>query len=179
MASTLNRTGEQKPVVDKGHGTEALGPGDTSDTGSDVTGGPGLNEEIRRGMGLGLDRGTTSDPDVSNEPAPDAGADVGDANLDSDSTASGSGERATAGRDTPVQENRDRDTDRIERITEIGGPAGPPEQGSGSTADLADESAEEGAAEGAPLPAGGTPATRERSADAETSPPKRDPRRQP
>lgn len=147
MASTVNRTGEQQPVVDKGHGTEALGPGDTSDTGSDVVGGPGLNEELKQGIGLGLDQGTTSDPDVSYEDEPNAGPDVGDTNLDSDSVASGSGERATVGRDAFHEAGSDIDTDRIERITEVGGVAGPPEEGSGSTLDISDESAQEGAAE--------------------------------
>ena len=39
MGSTLNRTGEQRPNVTKGHGTDALGPSDLSDSGSDTVGG--------------------------------------------------------------------------------------------------------------------------------------------
>ena len=58
--STLNTTGEGKPVTQKGHGTGALGPSDSTDSGSDIVGGPGLNRE----GGLPLQRGTTSDPDV-------------------------------------------------------------------------------------------------------------------
>lgn len=129
MAKTLNRTGEQKPEVDKGHGTGALGPSDTSDSGSDVRGGPGINEELRKGGAPGLSRGSTSDPDLDDSGTPTAGPDVGDANLDSDSDAGGTGERATAGRDTPGRPDRDRDTDRIESIDEIGAGEGTPEEG--------------------------------------------------
>jgi hypothetical protein len=58
--STLNTTGEGKSDVRKGHGTGSLGPSDSSDSGSDIVGGPGLN----RDDGLPLQRGTTTDPDV-------------------------------------------------------------------------------------------------------------------
>ena len=37
--STLDMTGEESPVINLGHGTRSLGPSDSSDTGSDVTGG--------------------------------------------------------------------------------------------------------------------------------------------
>ena len=99
--STLNTTGEGKGVTQKGHGTGALGPSDSSDTGSDVVGGPGLN----RDGGLPLQRGSTSDPDVDAAPT-NAGPDLGDADLDSDSDRYGTGERAAAGRDStePVDE---------------------------------------------------------------------------
>jgi hypothetical protein len=93
--STLNTTGEGKPVTRKGHGTEALGPSDSSDSGSDITGGPGLNRQD----GLPLQRGTTSDPDEDRKGAT-AGPDIGDADLDSDSDRHGTGERAAAGRDS-------------------------------------------------------------------------------
>ncbi len=43
----------------KGHGTGALGPGDTSDSGSDMQG-PGLSTDD---TAVGLDTGTTDDPD--------------------------------------------------------------------------------------------------------------------
>jgi hypothetical protein len=92
--STLNQTGESKPEVGKGHGTEALGPSDSSDTGSDIVGNRGLN----RDGGLPLVRGTTSDPDVD-PPGTTAGPDIGDTDLDSDSDRHGTGERAAAGRD--------------------------------------------------------------------------------
>ncbi|HLX28611.1 MAG TPA: hypothetical protein VKV24_09020 [Casimicrobiaceae bacterium] len=93
--STLNTTGEGKGVTQKGHGTDALGPSDSSDSGSDVVGGPGLNRE----GGLPLEHGTTSDPDVDSAPT-NAGPDLGDANLDSDSDRNGTGERAAVGRDS-------------------------------------------------------------------------------
>ena len=97
--STLNRTGESKPDVLRGHGTGALGPSDSSDSGSDITGNRGLNHDD----GLPLVRGTTSDPDQDGARAT-AGPDIGDANLDSDSDRFGTGERGAAGRDssTPV-----------------------------------------------------------------------------
>ena len=54
MASTLLGGRAKDRVVDSGHGTGALGPSDTSDSGSDVTGAPGTVE----GDVIGLDRGT-------------------------------------------------------------------------------------------------------------------------
>jgi hypothetical protein len=102
--STLNRTGESKPGVGKGHGTESLGPSDSSDSGSDITGNRGLNHD----GGLPLARGTTSDPDEDGRGAT-AGPDIGDADLDSDSDRYGTGERAAAGRDSaqPADETLD------------------------------------------------------------------------
>lgn len=95
--------------LSKGHGIAALGPSDTSDSGSDILGGPGLAHDVD----IGLDRGTTSDPD---EGGLNAGPDVGDANLDSDSDSAGSGEHASAGRDARTASGRDIDTDRIDSI---------------------------------------------------------------
>lgn len=92
----------------RGHGTAALGPSDSSDSGSDLQGAPGLAED----SGLDLDTGTTSDPERSTAHYT-AGPDVGDANLDSDTDANGTGERATAGRDTVVRDGSDIDTDHI------------------------------------------------------------------
>lgn len=92
-ARTWVRTGETPPGTVAGHGTGALGPSDSSDTGSDIRGGPGLVDDD----GIGLAEGTTSDADRSREV--DAGADVGDADLDSDTDRGGTGERAAAGRD--------------------------------------------------------------------------------
>jgi hypothetical protein len=93
--STLNQTGESKPDVTKGHGTGALGPSDSSDSGSDIAGNRGLNHDD----GLPFARGTTSDPDEDGAGA-NAGADIGDADLDSDSDRYGTGERGAAGRDS-------------------------------------------------------------------------------
>ena len=93
--STLNATGESAAVARKGHGTGALGPSDSTDSGSDIVGGPGLNHDD----GLPLQRGTTSDPDQDRNGAT-AGPDIGDADLDSDSDRYGTGERGAAGRDS-------------------------------------------------------------------------------
>jgi hypothetical protein len=95
--SILERTGESAPRVDKGHTTRELGPGDSSDTGSDITGGPGLEDDSDA---LTLQHGTTSDAERSRRPET-AGPDIGDENLDSDSDSGGTGERAAAGRDAP------------------------------------------------------------------------------
>ena len=89
-----------------GHGTGALGPSDTSDSGSDVQGGSGLAGEEK----LHLGGGTTSDLNESTA-GHSAGPDVGDANLDSDSDSAGTGEHASAGRDIDADEGRDIDTD--------------------------------------------------------------------
>lgn len=95
----------------RGHGTLALGPSDSSDSGSDLQGAPGLADD----SGLDFDTGTTSDPERGTAHYT-AGPDVGDANLDSDTDATGTGERATAGRDTVVRDGADIDTDHIEEF---------------------------------------------------------------
>jgi hypothetical protein len=69
----------------KGHGTGALGPSDSSDSGSDVSGGT-------------------------------AGAELGDADLDSDTDSGGTGERAAPGRDTARKDGADIDVDHVENI---------------------------------------------------------------
>jgi hypothetical protein len=114
--STLNTTGESRTATRKGHGTRALGPSDSSDSGSDVTGGPGLD----RNDGLPLARGTTSDPDVDSQ-SMTAGPDLGDADLDSDSDRYGTGERGAAGRDSTEavdQTLTERDRDDVEAVHE-------------------------------------------------------------
>jgi len=85
----------------KGHGTNALGPSDLSDTGSDVQGGLRAVEET----GLGLDRGTNEDSDSHNI-EPSRGTD--------DST--GTGESSTAGRNADVEPSGDIGADRIDYI---------------------------------------------------------------
>jgi hypothetical protein len=112
MASTLVGGRGRDRNVGKGHGTSALGPSDTSDSGSDIAGGPGLIE----GDMIGLDRGTNEDIDA--RPGT-AGVDIGDANLDSDSDSVGTGEHMTAGRDPETGENHDVMPDHIERIPGI------------------------------------------------------------
>ncbi|MGZ9030947.1 MAG: hypothetical protein ACXW2G_06210 [Burkholderiaceae bacterium] len=102
--STLDPTRATPAQTTKGHGTAALGPSGSSDSGSDLQG-PGLAADA----GLQFDTGTTSDLERSGG----AGHDVGDANLDSDSDETGTGERSTAGRDDDVGEASDIAPDRI------------------------------------------------------------------
>jgi hypothetical protein len=90
--SSLMRTGETPPTVGKGHGTADLGPTDSTDSGSDVRGGHGFRDDER----LGKLPGSNSDSEDLRE---GAGPDLGDRDLDSDSDRSGTGERASAGRD--------------------------------------------------------------------------------
>ncbi len=111
----------------KGHGIGALGPSDTSDSGSDLQGGPGMAGEEK----LHLGGGTTSDIDESTAGS-SAGPDVGDANLDSDSDSAGTGEHAAAGRDTNADEGRDIDTDHTFSIGTAG--EGIPDDGDASAA---------------------------------------------
>jgi hypothetical protein len=115
----------------KGHGTDALGPSDTSDSGSDVHGGFGLAQQVGKDLHLGT--GTTSDPEESTAGYTE-GPDVGDANLDSDSDSTGTGERATADRDTVVSDGQDIDTDHIEWINPRTGKLThrPPDQDAGA-----------------------------------------------
>ena len=102
----------------KGHGIDALGPSDISDTGSDVVGGPGFSTNLDDDQLIHLDEGTTSDLEMSHA-GDTAGPDVGDANFSSDSDVGGTGERASAGRDTVVKDGADIDTDRIESIPDL------------------------------------------------------------
>ena len=97
-----------------GHGTGALGPSDTSDSGSDLVGASGLAGEDM----LDFDSGTTSDLEASTAGGT-AGPDVGDANLDSDSDSGGTGERAAAGRDSVARDGTDIDVDQIQSITDV------------------------------------------------------------
>ena len=99
-------------VLGRGHGTGALGPGDTSDSGSDVQGGSGLAQQIEE---TNLDLGTNEDDDQGTAGGT-AGPDLGDADLDSDTDSVGTGERATAGRDTTSADGADIDVDHIETV---------------------------------------------------------------
>lgn len=84
-----------------GHGADALGPSDISDTGSDVQGGlRAVEEEV-----LPLDKGTTEDPDSHN-------IDVSSEGIDS----AGTGESSTAGRNDDVDLAGDIGVDRIDSI---------------------------------------------------------------
>ena len=97
----------------RGHGTEALGPSDLSDTGSDMNG-VGLSGDV----GLGMDEGTTSDPERSTAGG-SAGPDVGDANLDSDTDSGGTGERAAAGRDSVEADDDEIGADQVQDVEAI------------------------------------------------------------
>jgi hypothetical protein len=113
MASTLDpdQTRGTDRITGKGHGTGALGPSDSSDSGSDVRGGIGLAE----GDLLGLGAADNNAPDLGGTTA---GPDVGDANLDSDTDRYGTGERRAAGRDPDEPADIDRRPDRVERLIE-------------------------------------------------------------
>lgn len=101
----------------KGHGTDSLGPSDLSDTGSDVMGGPGFAANLDDDQLVHLDRGTNEEEESF--AGDTAGPDVGDANFSSDSDVGGTGERASAGRDTVVEDGADIDTDRVEAIPDL------------------------------------------------------------
>ncbi len=87
--STLDLTGEESPTTLRGHGTGALGPSDTSDSGSDVVGGPGMDEGLSDDQSREMPMKTRAT----------AGRDLGDDDLSSDSDSSGTGERASSGVD--------------------------------------------------------------------------------
>ena len=91
-ASTLDLTGEEAPVTGRGHGTGALGPSDSSDTGSDVVGGPGMDEGLS-------DEQTRRMPMTTRR---NSGRDLGDGDLVSDSDRNGTGERGSASVDTGI-----------------------------------------------------------------------------
>ena len=110
-----NLTSGRDRSLGKGHGIAALGPSDSSDTGSDLHGAPGLASQVD---GFGLDK-------ISGEIEESfanytAGPDVGDANLDSDSDRNGTGATSSAPRDMLAADGADIDTDHIERIPDLG-----------------------------------------------------------
>ena len=111
-----NLTNGRDRSLGKGHGIAALGPSDSSDSGSDLHGAPGLASQVD---GFGLDKvgGGDIEESFANYTA---GPDVGDANLDSDSDRSGTGETASAPRDMVAADGADIDTDHIERIPDLG-----------------------------------------------------------
>ena len=90
--STLYLTGEEDPVVGLGHGTGALGPSDSSDSGSDTVGGPGMDEGLSDEMSRQMPQSTRKG----------AGRDLGDTDLDSDTDRAGTGERGSSGVDSEV-----------------------------------------------------------------------------
>lgn len=80
-----NMSGQTDRGVNRGKGTRALGPSDSSDSGSDLLGAPGLARQV-------------------------------DANLDSDSDRTGTGETAAASRDVVASDGSDIDADHIEAL---------------------------------------------------------------
>jgi hypothetical protein len=119
-----NFPNEAQPESAEGHDLRSLGPGDSSDSGSDLIG-PGLVDDDH----LGLDRGTSEDTEGGHWLA-DAGASVGDLDLDSTSDRSGTGERMAAGKEPQVRMGGDIAPDRI---------VGPEEAGLGAGLDQAEE----------------------------------------
>lgn len=107
-----NLSGRPDRSLGRGHGTRALGPSDSSDSGSDLVGAPGLARQVD---GFGLDRGNTNESEESFA-GNTAGPDVGDANLDSDSDRTGTGETAAASRDVATEAGSDIDVDHIEAL---------------------------------------------------------------
>jgi len=151
--SILERTGERAPRVDKGHTTRELGPGDRSDTGSDIAGGPGLANDSDA---LDLQHGTTSDAEHGRRPET-AGPDIGDENLDSDTDSAGTGERAAAGRDAapPTDES-------LSVIDDLTG-ASKLVSADDLAADLGDSEENQGTADEAPASAEGSRTKRARA----------------
>jgi hypothetical protein len=120
-SSTLDPDNFPEPPdrsLGKGHGTDALGPSDNSDSGSDVVGGPGFALGVDDEDMLDLDRGTSEDR-ASGHGTDSAGPDMGDVNLDSDSDSGGTGERAGAGRESSVRDGADIDTDSIQSFEDV------------------------------------------------------------
>jgi hypothetical protein len=99
----------------KGHDTRALGPSDSSDSGSDMAG-PGLVDVDA----INLERGTNQDIEAGGDDIADAGASVGDLGMDDNSDRYGTGEHLTAGKEPAVRVGSDIDTDRVVRPAEAG-----------------------------------------------------------
>ena len=91
-----------------GHDTRSLGPSDSSDSGSDMAG-PGLIDDDA----LPLDRGTNEDQEAGRADTANAGASVGDDDMEDNSDRFGTGERRAAGKEPSVRAGRDVGIDRI------------------------------------------------------------------
>ena len=99
----------------KGTDVKSLGPSDTSDSGSDMAG-PGLVGDDA----LHLDRGTNQDPEGGTVGKIEAGASVGDREMDDTSDKDGTGEHLTAGKEPRLRTDADRDVDRVVKSDEAG-----------------------------------------------------------
>ena len=113
------------PGLAPGHDTRSLGPSDSSDSGSDMAG-PGLIDDDA----LALDRGTNEDPEAGRDDIANAGASVGDDDMDDNSDRYGTGERRAAGKEPSIRAGHDVGVDRI---------IGPDEAGLGRGLDQAEE----------------------------------------
>ena len=107
--------GVKRRKTQKGHDTRSLGPSDSSDSGSDMAG-PGLIDDDA----INLDRGTNEDTEAGRDDIADAGASVGDLEMDDNSDRYGTGEHLTAGKEPNVRVNGDIDVDRIVEAKEAG-----------------------------------------------------------
>lgn len=101
--------------VAKGTDVKSLGPSDTSDSGSDMAG-PGLVDADA----IHLDRGTNEDMEQGTVGKIEAGAGVGDREMDDTSDAAGTGEHLTAGMEPRIRANEDRGFDRVVDAEEAG-----------------------------------------------------------
>jgi hypothetical protein len=95
MGSTLIPPDEQTPQTTKGHGTAALGPSDSSDSGSDTFGAKRHEFDV--------------DSELDNHPL-----EAGEAELGSDTDRYGTGERASADGDANLRENDDIEPDQLQ-----------------------------------------------------------------
>ena len=98
-----------------GHDTRSLGPSDSSDSGSDMAG-PGLIDDDA----LPLDRGTNEDQEAGRDDIANAGASVGDDDMEDNSDRFGTGERRAAGKEPSVRAGSDVGVDRIVSADEAG-----------------------------------------------------------
>ena len=110
-----NAPRRRKHHTQKGHDVGSLGPSDSSDSGSDMKG-PGLVDDDA----LHLDRGTNEDPEGGTVGKIEAGASVGDREMDDNSDSRGTGEHLTAGKEPRIRPDGDRDTDRAVDASEAG-----------------------------------------------------------
>ncbi|KVV38973.1 chemotaxis protein [Burkholderia territorii] len=121
MNSTLNPDNEPAGPDDdnarRGRDGRALGPSDSSDSGSDTAG-------ARR------------HPFDVDSPLDEHALERGDAALDSDTDRAGTGERASADGDSGLEEGADIEPDRTERLSEPGSTDDPDERGQSGSGDV-------------------------------------------
>jgi hypothetical protein len=107
--------GRRASDIPPGHDTRSLGPSDSSDSGSDMAG-PGLIDDDA----LPLDRGTNEDQEAGRSDVANAGASVGDDDMEDNSDRFGTGERRAAGKEPSAREASDITADRIIGADEAG-----------------------------------------------------------